>query len=266
MKKEKLLALANNIIDYGPIIVTVLVGAYASFWAFNESVSNEQILQWILAILLLIASVQLIDRFRVLRSTDIKLDKLIAVFRGEAGAKGFLQKSLPDFRSRLASAKSISISGVSLAGTSNNMLNTIQDRMQKGTPVRILVTDPDPEKPIADVAAYRLEKHQDPEMLRRSIMHAIDNFSLMVKHDPKGELLNIRVLPYPTIFGIWLIDYGTPDAEVWVEIYLFRKTPEPAFQLLPRRDGEWYDFFVEQFEKMWSASRMWDPVNNTYVT
>ncbi len=265
MNKEKLILFFNLIIDYGPIIITVLMGAYAAFSTLEGSTNSEQMLQWVLAILLLITSTQLVDRFRVLRSTDKKLDQVITISRGMAGPKGFWLESMPDLRVRLSKAHSISISGVSLAGTSNQFNTISQERLKSGVPIRLLVCDPDPTTPTADIAAYRIEKHQDPDTLRRAINHALDNFSLVAKVDPKRKNLKIRLLPYPPTFGIWIIDYGLPNAEIWVEIYAFRQTPEPAFQLLPRRDGEWYEFFADQFEKMWSASREWDAIQKTYL-
>lgn len=255
--KEKILSFVNSLIDYGPIVVTVLVGAYATLATLKGEMTTADMLQWVLGLLVLIATTQLVDRFRVLRGTDKKLDQILTVSQGTAGTKGFLLDSMPDLRERLKVAKSIAISGVSLAGTSNTYHPVLQDRLRSGVPVRLLVTDPSADLPVADVAVYRIEKTQDSNVLRRSTNHSLETFSLLSDVDPKKKL-KIRLLPYPTMFGIWVLDFGTDNAEIWVELYSFRKTPEPAFQLLPRRDGIWYDFFADQFEKMWSASSEWD--------
>lgn len=262
--KEKIQLFVNNLLDYGPIILTVLVGAYAAVATINSQLSEKELLQWILGLLVLIATTQLVDRFRVLRSTDKKLDQVIALSQGTGGVKGFLLDSMPDLRERLKVAKSISISGVSLAGTSNSYHPVLQDRLRAGIPVRLLVTDPSVDLPVAEVAVYRIEKTQDPNVLRRSTNHSLETFSLLSDVDHKKKL-KIKLLPYPTIYGIWIIDFGKDNAEVWVELYSFRKTPEPAFQLFPRRDGVWYEFFVDQFEKMWAASYEWDVINKVKI-
>lgn len=255
--KEKILSFVNNLLDYGPILLTVLVGAYAAVATINSKLDDKALLQWILGLLVLIATTQLVDRFRILRSTDKKLDQILTLSEGTGGTKGFLLESMPDLRDRVKTAKSIAISGVSLAGTSNNYHPILQERLKAGVPVRLLLIDPDAELPVADVAVYRIEKTQDPNVLRRSLNFSLETFSLLSNVDKKKKL-KIRLLPYPTIYGIWILDFDTDNAEVWVELYSFRKTPEPAFQLLPRRDGVWYEFFSEQFEKMWAASNEWD--------
>ncbi len=262
--KEKIQSFVNNLLDYGPILLTVLVGAYAAAATINSNLSDNELLQWILGILVLIATTQLVDRFRVLRSNDKKLDQILTLSQGTGGTKGFLLDSMPDLRERLKAAKSIAISGVSLAGTSNNYHPILQERLRSGIPVRLLVTDPDEKKPVADVAVYRIEKTQDPNVLRRSVNYSLETFSLLLNVDPKKKL-KIRLLPFPTMYGIWMLDFGTDEAEIWVELYAFRKTPEPAFQLLPRRDGEWYEFFADQFEKMWAASNDWDVINKVKI-
>ena len=263
--KEKILSFVNNLLDYGPITITVLVGAYATVATINGKLGTESVLQWILGLLVLIATTQLIDRFRVLRNTDKKVDQILAISQGTGGVKGVFLEGMPDLRARLSNAKSVSISGVSLAGTSNTYSHALMECLRAGAKVRLLVSDPDPALPIVDIAVYRLEKHHDTGILRNSIVHALDNFSLLHKYDPKGRTLKIRLLPFSTIYGIWIIDYDTPDAEIWVEIYSFRKTPEPAFQLLPKRDGIWYEYFIEQFENMWIASHEWDVVNKVKI-
>lgn len=260
--RRRILTIVNNIIDYGPILLTVLVGAFATVRSINSHLDSNELLQWILGLLVLIASTQLVDRFRILRNTNKKLDQIIEFSNGSGGAKGFLLDSMPDLRERVKSAKSISISGVSLAGTSNLYHPILQDRLKAGVPMRLLMIDPAIDKPVADVAVYRIDKTQDASVLRRSVNYSLETFSLLSPFDQKRKL-KIRLLPFPTIYGIWILDYGTNEAEVWVELYSFRQTPEPAFQLKPGRDGVWYEFFVNQFEKMWVASCDWDVISKT---
>lgn len=48
---------------------------------------------------------------------------------------------------------------------------------------------------------------------------------------------------------------------MFVEVYPHRAgygTP-PTFDLTLHRDGEWYKYFVEQFEQMWEDAKLWQP-------
>lgn len=40
---------------------------------------------------------------------------------------------------------------------------------------------------------------------------------------------------------------------------------QPAFDLTLYRDGEWYNFFVEQFEQMWQGGQPWVPGTDSDV-
>jgi hypothetical protein len=33
----------------------------------------------------------------------------------------------------------------------------------------------------------------------------------------------------------------------------------PAFSLTPQQDGEWYSYFVKQFEEIWNLATPWKP-------
>lgn len=261
MNKEKVHSLVNSLIDYGPIVITVVVGAIVSIRMIYQpqSQSTDIYLQWILIILLLIAVTELVDRFRVLRSSEKKLDQLMSISKGSSGAQGFFFHQMPDLRDRFFKAKSIAISGVSLLGTSNNYHPALSNRLLARIPIRIMVVDPDRDKTYADLAVFRLESHEEQADLRGNILTALKNFSLIKNKGHDQNCFKIKVLPYPISYGIWIIDDNTTDAEIWVELYAFRFTPDPVFRLLPSRDKEWYEYFRDEYNRMWNAASDWVP-------
>jgi len=32
----------------------------------------------------------------------------------------------------------------------------------------------------------------------------------------------------------------------------------PTFDLMPKRDGTWYKYFVDQFDEMWAVAKPWE--------
>ena len=256
-RKNKNRKYVEYVLDYGPVIVTVMVATLASLVSARSGVTADEMLQWSLIVLALLATTQLVDKFRVMRGMDTKLDKLIDGSRGLGGATSFFVERIPHQEQRFRRAKSIAINGMTLSSTSDKFWGTFKQRIEDGAEVRLLIIDP--EHPALNVAANRFHKHQEPEKVKTEIAHTLDNLeSLMTETGSRGSF-QARLLPYIPPYGIWLIDADTPQAEIWVELYTFRDEPEPSFQLFPSRDGVWFAFFQQQFETMWKASRIWKP-------
>lgn len=171
--------------------------------------------------------------------------------------RAFLVHRRPDLEERLRNARTIAINGITLAGTSAQLLTVFKDCFTRGGQVRLLLMDP--ENSALEVAGYRFYKHQDQEKLRREVRHALDNFETLLPCRSSSEDCRIGLLPTLPPYGIWLIDVDTPKAEIWVEVYSFKDVTQPTFHLLPNRDEVWFDFFRRQFEGMWEARIPWEP-------
>ena len=255
--KSRLPKYIEYVLDYGPVIATVMVATFASLSAVRSGITADEMLQWILVILALLATTQFLDRFRVMRDINAKADYLIEHAQGLSGADSFFVDRMPSLENRLRKAQSIAINGITLIRTSNSFWGTFKQRIEEGSQIRLLVVDPDHQAIVA--AANRFHKHQDSDRLRREVEQAMDNFASLMNQVNSKHLFQVRLLPAVPPYGIWLIDTDSPKAEMWVELYSFRDEPEPTFQLLPHRDGKRFTFFQSQFEMMWNASRIWEP-------
>jgi len=173
----------------------------------------------------------------------------------EVSAIGFFKPDHVDWRSRFGQAKSIALSGITLNRTSNTYLSELGACLDRGGKVRILLVDY--RTPAMEAAAQRFYKHQDIDKIRREFQQSLDGFETLVAGRSKGKTAQIRLCSTVPALGIWLIDKGLPSAEIWAEIYSFRGNRDPAMELQPRRDGDWYYFFEEQYESLWNASVAW---------
>jgi hypothetical protein len=165
---------------------------------------------------------------------------------------------MPDLEDRLSQADSVMITGVTLVRTSMSLWQTFKGCLERGAQLRFQLIDPE-YKALLEIAANRSDKHQNPELLRLAVEQALGNFRTLLPQANADNLLQVRLFPAVPSYGIWLIDAGTPKAEIWVELYAFQYNPEPSFHLIPGHDGEWFTFFQRQVEVMWSKSRPWLP-------
>jgi hypothetical protein len=67
-----------------------------------------------------------------------------------------------------------------------------------------------------------------------------------------------------TVWGsaMWVRTSDNGEQTILVELYPHRggyALPPALFILKPERDGQWYEYFAQQFEQMWSSAAPWDP-------
>lgn len=204
----------------------------------------------------MLATTQLVDRLRLMRSLESKVEAISRNSITRQGAEDLFLKVLPDFLERLRAAQTIAINGMTLALTSNSFHSLFRQCAASGGQVRLIIIDP--QHSAIDVAANRFNKHQDPQRLRRESEHTLDNLQALIEDETVAKGFHLRLSNFVPSYGIWLLDADTPREEIWVELYSFRADMEPAIQLLPHRDGIYFPFFRQQFEIMWQASNPWN--------
>jgi hypothetical protein len=164
---------------------------------------------------------------------------------------------MPSLRDPLISAKTIDANDITLVSVSNNFLGIFTQCIERGGQVRLLMVDPYDQ--VLTLAARRLSKHQDPARFLRESEHALDNFSSLHNDANLKQGFHLNFISVVPPYGIWVIDAGTPKAEIWVQLYSFRDEVQPSFQLLPQRGGEMYNFFYGKFKLLWQSSKLWRP-------
>lgn len=246
----------SNLLDYGPIILTVIAAIVFSILAnlpgYQTENGQDSTLQWILILLAFLATTQLVDRFRFLRNLDKKITALEACIELDQQRRNQILDEIPDLRERMRRAKTISISGLSLIRTSMSYRNEIQGRCNAGAHIRILMIDPSNDA-LLDVVSAMHEQPERQAVLRDEVRKSFGNFRFMFSATQKGKH-EIRFLTSQPPYGIWIFDEGTDQAELWVEMYAYKVFVFPTLHLVRAQDKKWFDFFKNQYEKMWETS------------
>lgn len=250
-KKSKLLSVFGLVLDFVPIFLTVAVGFLASLYGVKAGLSTAHILQVILLVLTLLATSLLLDRYRVIRNIERKLEDI----NQNSSANAFFIEAIPDLTERLKIARTVSISGITLARASSSFYNLFDGLLSNGASIRLQMVSP--EQKAIDIVSKRFQKHQNVKSLKSEAYLSLDNFrSLVLNNSYKGSF-EIKHIDFVPSCGIWIIDENTSNAEIWVEMYIFRDTPEPTFKLTPINDGVWFEYFKNQFELMWNVGTTW---------
>lgn len=70
------------------------------------------------------------------------------------------------------------------------------------------------------------------------------------------ELLEVHTMPYLASYSIVIIESDDGISRAYVKLLPFQKPePEsPTFELYSQEDNQWFQFFHDQFERLWTAS------------
>ena len=111
MAKRRIISIVSFILDYAPILITVVAAGLAAFASTRSNVQVSELLQWILVVLAFLVTTQLIDRFKLMRGIESKIEEMSQSQHFKKGVSAVFVRKMPNLESRLRTAKSIAISG-----------------------------------------------------------------------------------------------------------------------------------------------------------
>ena len=185
-------------------------------------------------------------------------------------ALSFFRKT-PDLAPFIQQANQIDLCGVTLTNTLNRQFALLRERLDAGGSIRLLVIDPTSHA--IEMSAQRSASPKDTEYYRRRLESALSDITYLIKYNNdrrqikgrnlKSGNISLKLLSYAPSYGICSFDKKKNYGRVFIEIYPHKfgfKVP-PTFELNLENDGEWYRYFVDQFEQMWEAASHWDPTD-----
>lgn len=273
-------AVAEFLVDNIAILLTI---GFAGFVIYRQeisqtAVSTDELLTAVLAVLALLAMSEVVERYRRLNSIERTVKRSLAFLEGRLAdrpsAIAFFAKP-PSLDSYVQSAQQLDWCGVTLTSTINKQFGNLRERLQAGAKIRILVVDPDPDSVALRMSAERSASPDDIEYHRvrldatlREIQYLFKSWeefkSIQNSSSPAGSL-SVRLLSYAPSFSILSFNAARDNGVALVEVYPHKygyKTP-PTFDLTPQRDGDWYRYFVDQFDEMWKPAKPWHPASQS---
>jgi hypothetical protein len=260
-------------------LITLLTIGFATYIIIRQGINKQafqtnDLLTALLAVVGLLATSELLERYRKLNSIDTSNKRVLAMmesrFTDRPSAIAFFQK--PDsLESQFKGAQQIDMCGVTLTSTINKQFSNIRELIRRGGRIRILIIDPNSLAPA--MSAARSEATEDVGYYQKRIAATFEDLKFLNRSYQSGELFNekssrgcleIKLLGYAPSFGLVSFNKNRSNGEIVVEIYphMSGYSSAPTFNLTPHRDGEWYKYFVEQFDEMWELGKPWQPMEN----
>ena len=261
-------------------LTILLTIGYAGYIVFRQEIAKvalgtDDLLTAILAVLALLATSEIVERYRRLNSIEKSVSRSLAFlenhFLERPSATAFFTKH-PSLDSYVLAATEIDLMGVTLTSTIDKQFGNLRERLQAGARLRVLVVDP--ASAALQMSAERSTNAVDADYYRVRLEATLRELTILLRsceemrkidaQPARTGSLAVRLLSYAPSFGIVACNARQENGVCFVEIYPHRfgyKSP-PTFDLTPQRDGTWYKYFVEQFDEMWNAAKEWQPVNS----
>jgi len=237
------------LLNYGPIVITVVYAAFVALQLNGSTISTGQMLTWILTLLLLLVTNQLADRFGAIRQLEQSVSDIKHDLGSGSLAERFLYEKLPDISSYLHKAKTIDVAGIVLIRFALDYHGIIEERLREGIHVRFLIVDPNAS--CFENVNERFSTGQSVNELRSQANTVLTTFDRFIRDPQLSKHFEIRLLPYVPTYGLRLFNRKRSDAVLWAEIFSFRDPLDAALQVT-KRDGFWFNYLEQQFELMWN--------------
>ena len=241
-------------IENGPTILTIGFAGYVIALAQTTALSTEVMLSWILAILGLLAISELVERLSKLRRLEEMSRKTLKVIESKFGERGsaddFFMSRLPSIRSHIEKALDIRLCGVVLQRTTRENLDVFAKQLKEGASIKIMVLDPN------SSAARRLIKpgtNITMDTVQANSQITIQNLKWLAKLPESKGTVELRFIDEDLYFNVLAFDPDKEYGTIFVEFYPQRWAlgSRPRIELNVRRDGTWFNYFKNQFDKLW---------------
>lgn len=230
-------------IENGITIITVLFAFYIIAISQTSKISTDVLLQWILAILGLLAISELIERVRKLKRIEDTGNETLKViknkFSGKPKSDEFFLKRLPQLEPYLSKAKDIRLSGYSLQRTIRENIHILAKRLEEGATIKILLVDPE----------SKIEKGKSNHSSMVTLQ-SIEWLQTQVKNNGKIELKFTKEDPH---YNIIAIDPNDEAGIMFIEFFSQRWVTEgrPRVELSSIEDSYWFKYYINQYELIW---------------
>jgi len=155
------------------------------------------------------------------------------------------------FDKRFADAKNIDLHGYSLNSLVASYLGFLNEKAATGCKMRIILLDPESTTP--QIVSYLTEAGS---LLTNDIQRSVEGLKNLLS----TRNVEIRFTTTPTPFGLAIKDSKKANGSVDVDLYAYRVSAldRPKIIISKEIDKHWYEFFVQQFEKLWEDARPYE--------
>jgi hypothetical protein len=204
-------------------LVTELIGAFLIYLFISKALINEE---W-----------QLAEQVKRLINPHMRISQ-----------------DRQQFDKELASGDDIRILGISLSNTTKTYQSLLQQRLDEGANIRVIVLK-DSDELLKELSLRSDNNAPNPKRWKRNIKNTKELIRDMREYAKNNGTIKLRSVPYIPSFGLTLVNPTKKNGYCFVEIYHHKsRDVNPNFFVDPVENKPWFTYFVEQFELIWLSS------------
>lgn len=258
--QERILRIAYLVLGLVAVILILIVLALkgslfeADTWeAVALNVATELI--GVVIVFVLLNKLLIGDEIRLSDRVQALVTKLDAQSK-HPPATSYILKN-PGMKLYFDSAQTVDMMGIALTTTAGEHYGAIQVGLRQGKNYRVILADPTGTGLETAAARSPIFSLKDFQVKIETTIKTLRELNQEATASGGSGKIEVRKLKYAIPFGMKAFDTSQQTGRIFIEVYPFQTAPEPFLEFRKDRDSEWYDFYVEQYRRVWDAS---DPV------
>jgi hypothetical protein len=242
----------KNLDLYLIILITLVV----MLLSVLNIVESQVIFNTVLAVLAILSGSLL-----VIRHNSIDIQKALQEIKSnQKSEEFFIQDSMDEIgtlTNKILQAKNVVFWGTSFSRFIPLFKDDFEKCFSQDLDAKFLLLKPDGKA--IDLAIFR-GRSDDVKYLKDNLFTNLRILSDLQQITPPGSL-DVRTSDYIAPYTLVAIDPDLPNGSmvVWLAYFRTPNAMRPMFELLRQRDDKWFDYFMKQFELVWSEA---DPIKN----
>lgn len=240
------------IIENTAYILTIGFTTYVLLQSQRLNLQPLEVSLWILAIIGMLATAELIARFGRLRRIEVLTREAVETIKSREGRPKaqdilYTREESPPLRVRIGQAREVWLTGRSLVNVVDfaNLFEEVALRHK----CRFRFLLPDPDEVDGELVYGKPEAAHFAVSMQKTLA------VLGGLHRSVGsDLVEVRVLKHIPTLGLFIINGNQPFGRIQVQLYPYRCQgfERPVFDV--DADDEWYAVFREHFLELWAIA------------
>ena len=240
------------IVDYAPSILTLAFGLYVALEVNRRTVNTDTVLNWVLTLLVFMATTQLIEKLRDIKAVKDNVEKLIHLFRSSTSHLKTHSERV-EFEKMSKDASMIDIIAWTGIDFYNRHEGFIEQKIVNGCKIRLLIVNDQ-----SNAANVIMENSRNKELIADIQRMKLRYEKFCNEYPIHSKNFELRLTNWVTPLGMIITNRNKSDGAVSIKLHAVYLPTHSAkdryFHIDSHSNNDDFQYFVAQFESLWNIA------------